>query len=292
MAPVEAMSPSVQPSPGNPRGTTLKYSDADVDQVYQTPTDFNLAEAVADLTTGCGYTILKNVFSPKDIEMAKERILQRLNIDMDDYTSGDKDRDFGHNNFSGMDFNLFQTGMIFAKFVAHPDLMAVSKAVCGNRYRLSSHCSNTVPPGCGGQKPHLDYPYYREMWPESMDAFQLDPHHVLSMVQVICCTDFTEESGATAMVPYSQLKGQFPDNEEEFMKNCKRLVAKAGDVAIISGRLQHCAMPNTTTDKFRVGIIQQSTPLYVNAFQDMTAQARDWHPQVIKDLIVLEPPKW
>ena len=37
----------------------------------------------------------------------------------------------------------------------------------------------------GGQKPHLDYPYYREMWPEDKQSFMMDPKHQLSMVFVV-----------------------------------------------------------------------------------------------------------
>jgi len=288
------MAPVVETSSqGN--GRTVKYSDSDVTDEYQTPEAFDLKEVIADLTTGKGFHTLKNVFSKKDIEMAKERVLQRLKIDVDDYTSGDVKRDFGHNSFSGMDFELFPMGRIYSKMVCHPAILDIAKGVCGNRCRLSSFCSNTVPPGMGGQKPHLDYPSYREMWPQDQDRdqsrFKMAPHHQLSMVFVICLTDFTPDNGSTAVVPYSQLKGEFPDNQQEFEQTAVRLIAKAGDVGIISGRLQHCAMPNTSNN-YRSGLIQQMCPLYVNPFQDMKSQARDWHTEEVKNMLVMEPPKW
>jgi len=275
----------------SPARRPLKYTDQDVDEEYIMPKDFDATQHIKELTEGKGFTLVRGMYTEKDIEMAKEIVYSRLNFDVETYTSGDKSRDFGHNNFSGLDYGIFGEGRIFAKMACHPAIIEIAKGVVGERCRMSSYCCNTVPPGYGGQKPHLDYPYYREMWPKTSNNFKMAPSQQLSMVFVTCLTDFTPDTGATAVVPYSQLKGEFPDNEEEFRRNCVRLEAKAGDVGIISGRIQHCAMPNVG-ETLRSGLIQQMAPLYVNPFQDFNLVARDWHSQQVKDLMAIEVPKW
>ena len=69
------------------------------------------------------------------------------------------------------------------------------------------------------------------------------------MGATILLDDFTEENGATWFLPYSQNTLEKP-NEEEFYKNGKRVVAKAGSVWFFNARIWH-AGGNNLTDKWR-----------------------------------------
>ena len=61
---------------------------------------------------------------------------------------------------------------------------------------------------------------------------------------VTLLTDFTEENGGTAILPGSHVNPRYPDNREEFFSRAIQVEAKAGDVLMFSGPIQHCAMPN------------------------------------------------
>ena len=69
---------------------------------------------------------------------------------------------------------------------------------------------------------------------------------MLSLQIVTLITDFTEENGSTAIVPGSHINPRYPDNREDFFKRAIQVEAKAGDVLMFSGPIQHCAMPNKT----------------------------------------------
>ncbi len=78
--------------------------------------------------------------------------------------------------------------------------------------------------------------------------------HMLSLQVVTLVTDFTVENGSTAIVPGSHINPRYPDYREEFFRRAiqveeffRRAIqveARAGDVLMFSGPIQHCAMPN------------------------------------------------
>ena len=48
-------------------------------------------------------------------------------------------------------------------------------------YCTALHCTVQVVPGMAGQDPHLDYPYYRHLWPEVAGCLTLPPSHMLCL---------------------------------------------------------------------------------------------------------------
>ena len=128
--------------------------------------------------------------------------------------------------------------------VTHPVILEVSRKLLGDSCRLSSISANTVLPNQGGQDPHLDYPYYRHLWPSVDGCMNLPPTHMMCLQIVILVTDFTKENGSTAILPWSHINPRYPDNREKFFKDAIQVEAEAGDVLMFSGPIQHCAMPN------------------------------------------------
>lgn len=118
-----------------------------------------------------------------------------------------------------------------------------------------------------GQGPHLDYPYYRHLWPkENGGCMSLPVTHMLSLQIVTLITDFTAQNGSTAIVPHSHINPFYPDDRDEFFKKAIQAQGQAGDVLMFSGPIQHCAMPNFST-KTRAGILQHMVPVYVTPFE-------------------------
>ena len=63
----------------------------------------------------------------------------------------------------------------------HPVIMEVSRKLLGDKCRLSSLSANSVLPGMEGQDPHLDYPYYRHLWPSKEGCMDLPATHMLCL---------------------------------------------------------------------------------------------------------------
>ena len=148
---------------------------------WRWPEDYDVTDVCERVTTGPGWVLLKKMFSDRDVEMARERILinkiQKTKGGRFSYT------DDSHNNFSGLTWGLLSRGKIFAKvsliiltnidtkhvyfplkMATHPVILEVSRRLLGDKCRLSSLSANSVLPGMEGQAPHLDYPYYRHLW--------------------------------------------------------------------------------------------------------------------------------
>ena len=193
-----------------------------------------------------------------------------------------------HNNYGGLTWGLLSRGRIFTKMAAHPVILEVSRALLGNQCRLSSFAANTVVPGMPGQLPHLDYPYYRHLWPSRDACMDLPPSHLLALQIVTLLTDFTPENGSTAIVPGSHINPRHPENVDEFFKHSIQLTAKAGDVIMFAGPIQHCAMGNNTKE-IRCGILQHMVPLYVTPFEDLVTE-REEAEEVVSQLLAINNP--
>jgi len=133
-----------------------RNEDVDMEE-WSWPEDYDVNAVCHRITFGPGWVLLKKMFSDKDVEMARERILISK-IPKGRRFSNTDDR---HNNFNGLTWGLLSRGKIFAKMTTHPVIMEVSRKLLGDNCRLSSLAANSVLPGMEGQDPHLDYPYYR-----------------------------------------------------------------------------------------------------------------------------------
>merc|ERR1712227_126129 len=218
------------------RDSGLTYSNDDVEfGNYQIPENWDQEAVVEALTKGDGWFHLKGVYSAKEVEMAKEKI--------------------------------------FEKMAQHPVILNTSNIIIGENSAVSSLAANTVLPGNGGQLPRLDYPYYRMQLPSS-NPHIMDNAPPLSLQFVTLLTDFNSENGGTAFRPNSHHKPRYPDNKEEFYKNAIQISGKAGDMILFHGALQHCAMPNRSKS-FRTGILQHMAPVYIKPFESMAEYVRD-----------------
>ena len=244
----------------------LRYSDDDVCMDdWQMPKDYNLEEVCHKITYGNGWVLLQKMFSDVDVEMAKERIFNHKFGRMIEFVNPDDK----HNNYSGLTWGLLSRGKVFAKMATHPVILEVSKKLLGEKCRLSSLAANTVIPDMEAQEPHLDYPYYRHLWPSTEGCMDLPPTHLLALQIVTLITDFTPENGSTAIIPGSHINPKHPDDRDDFFKKRIQITANAGDVIMFAGPIQHCAMPNKTK-MIRSGILQHMVPLFVTPFENIS----------------------
>jgi len=249
----------------------LKYSDKDVStEDYRYPKNFNMDEIIYRVThpSGPGWIKLEGMYTERDVEMARERVLHHVDAD---YYMKKNDQHFNkdelHNNYRGMVWALLNKGKIFQKMAQHPVILNISDTILGQNSQISSYAANTVLPGMKGQLPHLDYPYYRNFMP-AHNPQVLDDSPPLALQFVTLLSDFSTENGGTAIRPHSHIKPRYPDDVEDFFANSLQMTGKAGDVVLFHGAIQHCAMPNKSKG-FRSGILQHMAPVYLRTFEDI-----------------------
>jgi ectoine hydroxylase-related dioxygenase (phytanoyl-CoA dioxygenase family) len=220
---------------------------------------------------GEGYFILPQVFTPQEVKAARDIII-------DEGTRGaDKVTHFqGHNkdkvHLQRRVWNLLNKGDIFVEMLKREPVVSIVKAFLGDEFILGSIAANWLLPGGPGQELHIDYPYW-DLYKRSSFPTNINPSFPLNMQATILLDDFTEENGATAIVPHTQKLGRYPDEPAKLPPETRRMTGKAGDVAVFYGLCWHCAMPNNSGAD-RVGLLIEYLPKFVKPLEDQIAGVR------------------
>ena len=134
--------------------------------------------------------------------------------------------------------DLVNKGEVFDRFYTHPRLLAAVYHVLKGEFKLSSLNGRDALPGQGHQGLHGDW-----------DARVLEePFHVCNSIWML--DDFTQENGATRVVPGSHLLKGGP---ADYMKDPEAshpdqmcVMAPAGSVVVINAHLWHSGTTNHT----------------------------------------------
>jgi ectoine hydroxylase-related dioxygenase (phytanoyl-CoA dioxygenase family) len=157
-------------------------------------------------------------------------------------------RPMGRNDFEGERtqrvYSLAGKGEVFLRLAEHPRIVRILAARLLPGYLLSNLQSIRLHPGETPQGFHTDdafYPIPR-------------PHASLALSTIWAIEDFTEENGATELVPGSHLWGaEHPDDRPH---QVKKAVMPAGSVVIFDGSLWHRGGENTSRGT-RLGVSPQ-----------------------------------
>lgn len=252
------------------------------DQIYSAE---QLSEINQELLTGKGYIIIPQLFSAEEIREAREIILFHSN-QTDSTVTHFQGKNDDKIKLQRRVWNLLNKGDIFVKMVQHPLLMQIGGAFLGDEFCLGSIAANRILPGGPGQEAHVDYPYW-DLYKRSSFPTNLNPSFPLNMQITIMLDDFTEESGATAVLPNSQLKCEYP-TEETFNKGAERMIGKAGDVAAFFGLTWHCASDNKSQNE-RSAILIQYLPKFIKPMEDqkrgVKSEVQDEASKELKQLL-------
>lgn len=127
--------------------------------------------------------------------------------------------------------NLVDKGDVFEICFTQPRVLAAMRHVLGTQFRLSSLNGRASLPGQGLQGLHAD-------WGEAVEP---GDYYVCNSIWLLC--DFTEENGATRVVPGSNRSGQHP---KDVLADAKAphpdevvLTAAAGTVVIFNSHTWH-----------------------------------------------------
>ncbi len=186
-----------------------------------------------------GYTLLENAIEPELIDGLNEA-LARLERDLE-ITPAD-------NDFEGREtvriYNLLAHDRAFEQVPVHPAVLPIVEGVLDPGCLISSLSSIDIAPGESKQMLHADDQLYA--LPR--------PHPAIVCNTMWALTDFTEENGATRIVPGSHLRDHSPDPTAD-PESFETMPAEMprGSVLIWNGSLWHGGGANRT-DQRRTGI--------------------------------------
>ena len=198
---------------------------------------------VAELE-GRGYSIVEGMLSPAEVKAARDDLIRVLN-----------ETPTGRNDFEGYNtqrvYALFAKTRAFDKPALDPLLLGVLDKILVN-YQFSAPVGIHIGPGEKAQVLHTDegvYPIAR-------------PHQHLVLNTMWALDDFTEENGATRLIPGSHKWIKPPEGDLEAM-TIKALMP-AGSVMFYVGSLVHGGGANNT-DKPRLGVILEFVVSWLRA---------------------------
>lgn len=183
-----------------------------------------------------GYTIIENAIEPDLIDGLNEALLR---IEHDRCLKPGGNRFEGHHTIRI--YNLLAEGSVFQHVPVHPNLLPIVEQVLDPGCLVSSLSSISIDPGEAAQPLHVDDTLY------SLPR----PHDAIVCNSMWALTDFTEENGATRIVPGSHLQTQRPEYGESYATQAAEM--PKGSLLIWNGSLWHGGGANHSTER-RVGI--------------------------------------
>ena len=230
---------------------------------------------VETLLHGDGYVMLPGVFAPEEVAEARRIVMAESDRDAPKLTHF-----HGHHadrvHLQRRVWNLLNKGQVFVDMVQREPVVSIMRAFLGDGFILGSIAANRLLPGGPGQEMHVDYPYW-DMHDRASFPVGINASFPLNAQATVLLDDFTETNGATAVVPGTQKLGRYPDNPAVQPPGTKRMLGRAGDVAVFFGLVWHCAMPNDS-DGDRNAILIQYLPKFVKPMED---QVRGLRPDVL-----------
>jgi ectoine hydroxylase-related dioxygenase (phytanoyl-CoA dioxygenase family) len=197
-------------------------------------------EAIRRELDEVGYCVIVDVLSAEDLESVGTALNRAATADD---TAGVALR-YGPNGSNQRLWALLNRGDEFVRLATHPLALAIVRSGLGKDIQLSNLSANITGPGGDREigRLHTDQGFLPEPWPYQLAtnvAFFLD--------------DFTEENGATLVVPGSHKLLERPDHALAPSAPV-RLTGSAGSMAVWDGRLHHATGLNRTANVIRRGI--------------------------------------
>lgn len=138
-------------------------------------------------------------------------------------------------------FDLLNDGEVWQRVATHPWILQVQAQILGEGFLLSTMGSAVVGPGEPAQPIHVDDAVYSFPRPH--------PHLVCNTIWAV--SDFTEETGATRVIPGSHKLPADPVDDTPY--DTIPLLMSAGDIGMIVGALYHGAGENRSSSD-RIGL--------------------------------------
>lgn len=192
-----------------------------------------------------GYTVVENAAEPEFVSALHDDLL-RLERELGIATA--KNRFEGRNTLRV--YNLLIHGKLYERIPVHENVLPIVEGVLDYGCLISSLSSIAILPGEKPQPLHAD----DQLIPLPK------PHPPLVCNTMWAITDFTDDNGATRVVPGSHAFDRSPNYGEPC--ETRPVEMKAGSVLVYNGSLWHGGGPNRTSSR-RVGIAMNYCAGYI-----------------------------
>ncbi|HVN64552.1 MAG TPA: phytanoyl-CoA dioxygenase family protein, partial [Candidatus Binataceae bacterium] len=198
------------------------------------PLDKDQIQTHVDRVARDGYTIVEDAIEPELLDwIARElpRVERECNI-----SAGDNPFEGYKTTRTG---NLLAHGKAFEAIPVHPNILPIVEGVLDDGLLVSSLSSICIGPGEAAQPIHSD---------DILIPLE-KPHRAIICNTMWAITDFTDENGATRIVPGTHKLDHSPDYGKRY--DSIPAVMKKGSVLVWHGSLWHGGGANRTADQVR-----------------------------------------
>jgi hypothetical protein len=225
------------------RGPTMAERAVLTDSRCYETEDIKIALSKNDDTVGGGMNDLKKSIETNGFFLSKNRISQvlvnKLKIELE--AAIEKETKY-HKSKTHKDHGMVlvcaQYGGELLKTFDNKELFSPMEELLGENLIVYSNTSTSMPPNSGN--------YSSRVHRDTSDGIEMLNNKLMAL---IILDDFTEQNGATWLLPKSHLFKEAP-NEEYFYKNAERVIASAGSVLYWRPHIYHAGGVNKT-DKWR-----------------------------------------
>ena len=201
-------------------------------------TDFEQAKADLDQH---GLAIVRDVLSPEETRDVRARLHAAADASEADGVPT-RGYPFDPDTHNRRVFHLFNLDPIFVDLIRRPIALEFVTHLLGHDFLLSNFSANITEPGNARMQLHADQGYVPPPWPD----------HPFACNAAWLLDDLTPANGGTCYVPGSHRLGHGPDPQDK--PDTVDIIAPAGSLMVLDGRLWHQTGANTTADETRAAL--------------------------------------
>ena len=154
---------------------------------------------------------------------------------------------------------------VFRQLMCHPLVLAVWRRLLGEDMVCSTWTANTIHPGAGDAKWHVDHPFWAMEPPY--------PIEWLAGQTVWMLDDLTADNGATGYVANSHVRRFPPKDPDEWPEGGRKAIGPRGSVVFGHGAWWHSATRNNS-DQPRTVLLGMYVGAIITPMEDMRDQLR------------------
>ncbi len=238
-----------------------------------------------------GYCLIPEALGAETLARVQDRLFEQAEVERAQHSMKNPANTDPVNQWVGM---LLNKGDVFFELIEHPLFCALAEHLVGPDYLVTCVDSQIQHPGAGFMPLHTDQwwmpqpvlPGQAGKRPSEVKRGEgtcLDPapagYPIAPAVAINAMwmvTEFSEENGATRIVPGSHQTGEQPDASVPHRIQTVPATGPAGTAFVFDARLWHGAAPNST-DTSRFGI---TTEFVCPQFRPLENYSRGLRPEV------------